>query len=310
MHLSFHSQPAARRIYARIIAHVALMLLCGISCGCWWKKKEPALPDNPFPLARLGSDTVVLELGVLRVTEGDREQLDTAWRHLDSQHIPFHVRKLLDENGFRTGLSGSQLPNGFLELMEPDPIRVAELNEYQLQLYENGYLKPEKKQEIHQRIQNRAGQSYSVPISKVEQQISWVVKTEKGQTPGQVDQAMPFFAITTYPNGNGTVSVVITPEIQYGQMKNRISSHQNQAIYREAKQSLTFDDLAINATLRPGETIMITSNSNASALGRAMFQSLDAASGEQRILMIRLAHSQHDDLFSRRPHESTLSTVD
>lgn len=309
---AFHLHPQNFRKLTRACARYLLCLLVVLACsGCFWKKPEPKPPVNPFPLARLNPDTVVLEIGVLVITDKNRDQFQNAWRHLDAQHIPFHVRKLLDENGIRTGLAGCQLPAEFKTLMEPDPIDEEELNEFQIQLHEAGLLKAAEKMDLHQRIQNRAGQKHEIPLSKFSQTTSWTIKTGDGhRRPGQLANAQPYMAVATYPNGNGSVSLVLTPQFQHGELKNRITSFQSQAVYENAKESMMFDDLNIHATLKPGETIMVTCNDNESDFGQTLFENFGARQREQRILMIRLAQSQHDDLFSDLKLRTSVSTVD
>ena len=55
---------------------------------------------------------------------------------------------------------------------------------------------------------------------------------------------------------------------------------------------------------------MITCNSNESGLGQTLFEQVGYRHTEKRILMIRLAQSQHDDLFSDRKLLTGVSTVD
>ena len=307
------SNPSPSYMFVRSCLFATLCALAvSFSSGCFWKKPDPKPPANPFPLARLSPDTVILEIGVLAITEKNDEQFKNSWRHLDAQHIPFHVRKLLDNNGIQTGLAGCQMPAEFKKLIEPDPIDVEELNEFQKQAYEKGFLKPAEKMDIHQRIQNRAGQRHEIPLLQPDfvQTISWSVETEEGRRDGVVEQALPYMAVTTYPNGNGSVSLVLTPELLYGELKDRITSFQGKAIYKNSKESMFFEDMNIHATLKPGETIMVTCNSNESGLGQTLFEKVGYRHTERRILMIRLAQSQQDDLFSDRKLVTGVSTVD
>ena len=146
------------------------------------------------------------------------------------------------------------MPAEFKKLIEPDPIVVDELNEFQKQAYEKGFLNPAEKMDIHQRIQNRAGQRHEIPLLQPDfvQTISWSIETEEGRRDGVVEKALPFMAVTTYPNGNGSVSLVLTPELQYGELKDRITSFQGKAIYKNSKESMFFEDMNIHATLEAG----------------------------------------------------------
>jgi hypothetical protein len=92
--------------------------------------------------------------------------------------------------------------------------------------------------------------------------------------------------------------VDLTPEVHYGEPRARFVGEQG-AIRMEAGRSRrVFDNLAISATLAPGHLLVLSSlPSRPGSLGFNFFTTVTAGRREQKLLVIRLAQTQHDGLF-------------
>jgi hypothetical protein len=69
-------------------------------------------------------------------------------------------------------------------------------------------------------------------------------------------------------------------------------------LFETAQDRISFDDLTINVTIDPGETVLLAATEDLSDLGRLFFgEPTDHASRAQRLFLIRLVQTQMDDLF-------------
>jgi hypothetical protein len=69
-----------------------------------------------------------------------------------------------------------------------------------------------------------------------------------------------------------------------------------------ALDSVSFDAMQVTATLNPGETMVLAAAPEVDRLGRAVCQSETAETPAVRLVLLRLAQTQSDDLFA--PHQS------
>ena len=65
---------------------------------------------SPLSTLRMSHDLVSLEIAVATLDGEALKQFNEIWKKADLQSLPLSVRRMLDQNGFRTGLLGNQLP--------------------------------------------------------------------------------------------------------------------------------------------------------------------------------------------------------
>jgi hypothetical protein len=76
----------------------------------------------------------------------------------------------------------------------------------------------------------------------------------------------------------------------------------NENLSMQTKQNeTTYSQIPVHVVLVPGETLVIYSKAETGELGDLLFGSGNAADPDlKRILLVRLVHTQHDDLFEPR----------
>ena len=198
------------------------------------------------------------------------------------------------------------------ELIEDQKIDPAFMNEFEKQLNAKGLMRPQPRMLSHQRISNREGQAHTIVTSEIHNEASWIVRTGDSQTVGSGKLVQGIISITTYPQGDGSVGLVILPEIHHGQAHPRIGAGQGSFLVESTQHSLSIDELKFEVNLRSGESLVIAPTKDISEMGKIFFGSLQSSAHlsdldkeipdkpvpTHRMLLIRVVQTQMDDLFS------------
>jgi hypothetical protein len=273
---------------ASTIAALLALLSFG---GC----TKPFIKNNdPLKPARMSPDSVALDVFFVRFPLGDAQANDDLWQEVDEQHIPADVRKRLGQNGFRVGILGGQVPIALSQLLElsgkPAPGNGPDE-------------KPVDQIDTEPRVQRRhmplhAGTAGQIVASGIYDQLP-VLVSSTGELHGQTYyDAQGMLSVTAKPLGDGQVRLDIVPELHHDQAHQRWVGDQGVFRLDSARPKRTFDDLGVSATLAPGAMLVMTSlPSRPGSLGHHFFtDTKDRA--EQKLLVVRLAQTQHDDLYS------------
>ena len=307
------------------------ILICVVLAGGCAKIEQP-IPKTAltFPKGRIAVDAVGLELGVAQLDSSQSETFDEFWRMLDQQELPLQVRQMLDANGIRVAVMASHAPTAFNQLVDVAVINPEVLNEFESQLHAKGMLRPQRRMVTHQRISNREGQAHEVVTSVVHPEASWVIKSGETQTAGFGQQVRGLISITTYPRGDGSVRLVVRPEIHHGQERARIGVGESSFLFQSGQHVTAIDELKFEVNLRSGESLVIAPTADNSGVGKLLFGNatdgleIEAALNEQkqekensnhnrpvplhRMMMVRVVQTQMDDLFSNANLGEKLST--
>ena len=301
-----------------------LILIVALVSGCAKLEQPTQKSALSFPKGRMAVDAVGLELGVAQLDTSQTEMFNKFWRKLDQQELPLDVRKLLDENGIRVGVMSSHAPPEFNQLVDVPEINPEVLSEFESQLHAKGLLRPERRMVTHQRISNREGEAYEVVTSVVHPEANWTILNGDLQTNGAGQQVRGVISITTYPSGDGSVRLVIRPEIHHGQERPRIGAGEGSFLIESSQFVAPVDELKFELNLRSGESLIVAPTPDNSGVGRLLFgeaasslevaSALDsgkvtndeAADGSKpirpeplhRMMMVRVVQTQMDDLFS------------
>jgi len=112
------------------------------------------------------------------------------------------------------------------------------------------------------------------------------------------------------PLGNGSVRLQLTPEVHHGAPQQRIVGDNHNFIIETKQTEVAFDQLLIECVLAPGETLVLSCTSEFSGLGRHFFVEPDVSDPKPKIVLIRLAQSQFDDLFAADQILKPIATQD
>ena len=260
-------------------------------CGCRnWQPAEEKLPQ--LPAARMRPDSIALEIAIANIELSKIDQLAQLWDALDEQGIAIDRRRILDANGIRCGIAAAQMPAVFCELVEASPT--------------NGNPPPLM---AHQLIQNGFGEVHPIEVSATVPQLHWsVIQADQSTRSGSCENATCYFELRTYPMGNGTAEIELCPKILHGAPRPKLSNENNAFTLRPLLDEIALAEVAFGCRLKPGETLILGPTNPSSGLGRIFLDGAPDGSGVARLILVRLARTQMDDLFSPKKLHSPLAT--
>jgi len=251
--------------------------------------------------AKMSPDSVVLEFALLDLPDSSQDLAAELWQGVDEQQIPVQIRQRLARHGLRCGVVGGQLPSWLVDELADQSKRL-ELDESQRTAVVSDLL-------TQRRIQCRANQRRSVPIGVNCKELEVAPSAGDADPPSKYKDAQCHLALTVSPQGDGKVELELVPEIQHGPMHQRWIGQDGLFRLDASRNSVRFDELKVAATLLPGQSLVVSAVPTAGGLGQA-FARRDAtgvddatrvaepAESPNRLILLRLAQTQFDDLFS------------
>lgn len=303
---------------SRLVYYIILTLLVGAGgCAEWETPEIPA--RSIFPQSRIAPDAVGMEVALAQLDTQQTDDFELFWNQLDQQALPLALRKRLDQNGLRAAVMASAPPSILHQLIDPPPILPDNLSNLEMQLYLKGLLRKKQRMITHDRISNREGELYSIPVSDIHPQFSWNIRNGDMETPGAGDAVRGGINITTFPQGDGTVKLLIEFEIHHGKSRPQIAER---SFFKENRQAIQrIEDLKFEIVLMPGESLALAPTADISDLGKLFFgaaqselEQPNSASSESpdpshRLLLVRIVQTQMDDLFNDSRFVEKLTTA-
>lgn len=270
---------------------LAPLLLTGCS---WLKTPKLELPPASSPLAELRpkSEQIVLDVIFVRLSPREAATVDSIWQDVDEQAIPGETRLSLARNGYRVGLLGRALPSSLSKLLSTaeDPtangrsLDPAQRNQPGITRHQL-YLRPAHRAEL--------------VVSPVQAELHALVWRDQGVAGTTYAEGQAQFAIQAEPTPNGRTELRMIPEVHHGSLQQHYTS--GEAMFRldNRRQRESFDDLAILASLAPGEVMLMGRRATRTGtLGDRFFGSTEPAQVAERLLLIRLSEKVADPLFA------------
>jgi hypothetical protein len=261
------------------------------ACGCGRWRPETAPTQLPRPA--MSPDTVVVEIAKIRLPY---EQVDAQfWAAVDEQSLSLEIRQKLAGNGFRSGILAGELPASLRDAVAQGQVanRIGDLD-------------PERTHgpvTSQQRLQNRTGRRGKLITSDIRDELVTLMPDAGRVTGKTLYMAQCLLSLRSYPRGDGHVRLELVPEIEHGEPRTRWLGQPADGTFRldTGRERTIFNELRFDTVLAPGETLLVTSSSEWKGLGRQFFADSAGEIRMQRVLLIRLAQTQADDLLAPSP---------
>lgn len=267
------------------------MIAISFASGCraLWHPEEDA-PPSELPKAPMAADTVSLEIARLSFNNVDQQEMGDFWQEIDEQAIPLDKRRELVANGFRVGIVDFHLPaplRKFLAQNEAaqgpgggDMVRVTG---------------DEKVAINHRRFPRGKRSEYiMVPAQEEVSMLETVSGSLRGETYYNAECKL---ILKTFPQNDGRVQIVVTPEIHHGHARQRVEAGQGMFRVETRKETKVFEQVEFIAMLEAGQTLVLSGTKDIKGVGKSFFERENGGSPRRQVLLIRLAGSQFDDLF-------------
>ncbi len=270
-----------------------ILLAFGLLAGCT-RLTPPAPSPSPLRPPRMSPDSVVLELFFVHVPLGDPLANEEVWGGLDEQCLDPSSRHKLARNGFRVGFCGSQITDELVRLMDiedkPVPTDMTERVEVTDIDQEPAVLR--------RHMQLRAGRIGHVISSPVYDELTVLLREADHVGGFTEEQAQAMWELRPLPLPDGRVRLDLLPVIEYGQAQQRWASQHGALRLDSGRPRHQFDDLTISLPLAPGEMLVLTCQPDLpAALASHFFTDASGGALEQKVLVVRLVQTQHNEFF-------------
>jgi hypothetical protein len=240
----------------------------------------------------MSADAVILEIAFAHVGPEDEDFQARFWPEVDEQLLNNDVRRRLAENGMRCGLLGSTLPVALVEILNRSE------NQNPLAAVEGDGSRGPDLFSSQQRMQSRAGKPGKIVVRNGGSDRLAVLTREDGRIRGETfEQAQCLFRVKTFPQGDGSVKLELTPEIEHGDAQTRYVGQPGGWLLEAGRQRSEYETMRIETQLRPGQTIVLATTAEPKGLGQQFFAADSADGLQQTLLLIRLQQTQRDDRF-------------
>jgi hypothetical protein len=284
----------ARALYLK--SHLWLSLIVGLSgCASWSSPPASENAGPKLPAPKLAADTVVVETVLIRFPEDQALALNEIWRVVDESVIDLSVRRELNANGLKCGLLMGEMPqvvrSRLKELNASDPGNSLE----------RLGLAAEVSSET-QRLNCHRGRRKELSLRPGLSEDLTIVEMRGGVMRGnRYSQPRLLMDIRATPLGDGRASLKMTPEVEYGDFQDIIVTSPNQVAQRSdvRRPQHRWEHLATEATLKPGQFLLLTLTDPPRGIGQALFSTRTAERTTERVLLVvQLMSSQLDELFA------------
>jgi hypothetical protein len=242
----------------------------------------------------IADDVIPVEIIFLRMGSQQLHELQAVWPRINEQAIPIELRTRLDQNGIRAAIVDTVIPlplqsmiDSVEKRLQDDPLEQAGIG---------------ADVRSHSRLlQCRNGQRKEIAVRPARTGTMVLLHNEDGAAKGRTyEDAQLLFDLRAIPKGDGSATLLITPEIQHGPLKQKIVG-QEFALRREMKRdTVTWPDLAIEKTMIPGQILLVTASTPARGLGEHYFYTQTASGDvEQLLFLVRLGQSKLDTAFAK-----------
>ncbi|MCR9116685.1 MAG: hypothetical protein NXI22_07015 [bacterium] len=279
-----------------LAATLACILCAGAGCALFVSESTQG---KRLGLPELADDNIGISIAFVELPD-DSSVGEEIWNEVDEQLFDAKLRDAMQANGFRAGVLETQLPMELQSLLEEQEAK----NEERVSGEElTGDVSPQARH-----LQRRPGSRFEIVTTDSQEEMV-VLTRSKGEVVGaKYPKAQCLLGVRPLPDPEGEVLFELIPEVRYGAAKQRWIGYDGAYRIETAKERKIFDDMKIAAKLRPGQTLLLGAVDPPRGVGRLFFQTRDGSENKQRLLLIRLVHSGHDDLFGDEERPAPLVT--
>lgn len=263
--------------------------------GCVNTPKTP-LNESLLNRAAMTSESIVFDIYFVRFPFGDDRANQSLWTQVDEQTLSTEARRWFGENGLRAGVVAGHVSQELAELLDlddkPAPCDQAEQGT-QLDLLEEPMV-------VRRHMQLPLGTPGEIIASGIYEELPLLQRQDNNVCGETYTQAQALFTIKAVPLEDGRVRVQLVPEIRHGEEKQQWIGRQGMLRPVMERQRRVFDDPSIETVLAPGHMLLLSSiPSRPGTLGHYFFTKADGGKKEQKLMVIRLTQTQHDELFDK-----------
>lgn len=238
----------------------------------------------------MSAESVVLDLFFVQLPS-DNTVDERLWSELDEQRFAPELRQILTQNGFRAGVSTWYVPEVLQEYLSDEPPQAFGLDT----TVEPSDSVPRV---LHRHLTLRTGHPGEIVATGILERLPVMFREEQEVRGRTFERAQGIWTVRTRPLGDGRVLIEMVPEIQYGNPKTAYVADDAILRLEVRRPKEVYESLRLEAALTPGEMLFLGAvPQRGGSLGHHFFAASPQSSGARKLLVVRLAQTQHDELF-------------
>jgi hypothetical protein len=274
------------------------MVICLVGsltgCGAVLTTATVSTPQSILRAAKTSSDRVTLEVFQVRIPANDKTLAEELWKSVDEQRIDLDARNRLVSNGFRAGVISGTLPDALsrsLNLQSEMPESPDE------RIVTDESATPKVTRRV---LQLKRREPAAIQASEVKSSVHVFLNTENGLQGKSYEQAQGVYSLRTETVPGQQVELQLTPELQFGELKNRIAGgDQGMFVFTTSRERKVFEQLMISVPIAAGDMFVVTEAGGASgSLGAVFHAERRGDAVEQKIVLIRLLQVPESEILS------------
>jgi hypothetical protein len=266
-----------------------------LGCQVFDKPPEKALESLLKPV-NTSSDSVSLEIFQARIPLDKDATADALWEGIDEQKFDPELRRRLVANGLRVGIVGGSLPKELADLLELDG---AASEAGGAQVITDQSAVPRVSRQV---IQAKRREQRQIHVSELRDE-GQVLLSRDGSLGGKTFRQMEgVYSLQAETIPGQRVKVRLTPELHHGDLKNRYAGSQ-QGIFMSipSREREVFDELSMDATLAPGELLVLGCLPAAkTSLGGVFHTASAAGKDERKLILVRLLQVPPSEILAEK----------
>jgi hypothetical protein len=288
-----------------VAGYLCALLVATTGCSTWTTARFGG--NKPLISApRLSAETVVLETAFIRVPLDDAALEGETWAACDEFVVTADVRRRLSDNGIRVGILGSTVPSGLKKLIDQQS------SQNPLDTPPDSAVATAEKVDLTTRVQQlqcRSGKRNRIVTSIEHPELSFLEVDDQGNVRGEtLHQAVCQFGMKVFPQGDGQVRIELSPEIEYGDVRNKFVASDGAFSLQPARERRVLERLRTEAVLTPGQFLIVGTMPESCGLGKQFFTTEGNASPRRTLLVMRVIQSHADDLFAPGNTDAPIET--
>ncbi len=241
----------------RVGSRAGVLIALLLAFGCKSVDEKTSI-DFTLPGVEMNEGAVALQVAVVQVDDDQQEIIEEFWSRLDTMKLSLADRQVADRNGLRYAVMSPQCPAILDQLLKRRELDISRMTDIQKKMASKGLLESPSRLLHHQRIENDSGEEFEIPVSDYYQQKKWSIVDKRGRMEsGSGELVKAFMQLSTFPQNDGSVRLVVEPEIHHGQPQQRYDVSQRTFLFSESQIQSRIEALKFAIDLQPGESLVI-----------------------------------------------------
>jgi hypothetical protein len=270
-------------------------LTLSLGCGVILSTATVSNPQSILKAVKPGPQRVTLEIFQVRIPANEEQLTSELWQAADEQRLDLSLRNRLVSNGLRVGVLNGAVPDSLarsLNLQSETPEETLD------RVIDDQTANPQVTRRV---LQVKCQEPAIVQVADVQPQVHVLVNSDNGLQGRTYDAALGVYSLQADVVPGQQIAIQLTPELQYGQFRNRyLGGDQGAFLVSPSQERQIFDQIKMEVQLAAGEILVVSGVQGAPAsLGSVLHTIRQTGSDEQKLLLIRVLQVPQSEILAQ-----------